>query len=162
MQLLFQSIDIQACFRVADPVAQSPVLQTALMDRYQRRILSPGKNAAPHPAHWLNPSYYQQLASKGPVDWVFLYPPLSIADLSLAIALTRARMGVALWVPRNYLSNLSAIRLSTLTGLKKQRRLAVVQSWEADHLWVCCFITSTHRTRMLSPSSAAVTAWTSI
>ena len=162
MKLLFESVDIQACFRVADPVAQSPSLQSALSHRYQRKILSAGKKAHPHPANWLTPAYYQLLASNGPVDWVFLYPPLSIADLALAIALSRARMGVALWVPRAYLSNLTSTRLTLLTSLKQQRRLAVVQSWDSSYLWVCCFITSTFRTRMLTPSSAAVTAWTSL
>ena len=161
MQLLFASVDIQACFRVADPVAQSPSLAAALLERYQRRALST-KRALPHPANWLSPSYYQLLAAKGPIDWVFLYPPLSITDLALTIAISQARMGVALWVPRSYLSNLSTTRLRLLTGLKQQRRLAVVQPWDSDYLWVCCFITATHRTRMLTPNSAAITAWTSI
>ena len=162
MKLLFDAVDIQACFRVADPVAQSPALQSALSLRYQRKILTPSNKAHPHPANWLTPSYYHLLASNGPVDWVFLYPPLSIADLALAIALSRARMGVALWVPRAYLSNLTSTRLTLLTGLKMQRRLAVVQPWDSSYLWVCCFANSTSRTRMLTPSSAAITAWTSL
>jgi hypothetical protein len=162
MQLLFDSIDIQSCFRIADPVAQSPSLATAVQQRYQRTLLSPGRSAHPHPANWLTPSYYKHLAAKGPVDWVFLYPPLALADLALAIALSRARVGAALWVPRAFLSNMPSTRLTLLTTLKRERRLAIVQSWDNDSLWVCCFTTSTHRTRMMCPSSAAITAWTSI
>jgi Integrase zinc binding domain/Integrase core domain/PHD-finger/C-5 cytosine-specific DNA methylase len=163
MSLLFSSVDIQGCFRVADPVAQSPTLRAALQQRYQRDILvAPGKTSPPHPSNWLTPSYYRRLASKGPVDWTFLYPPISIADMALAIALSRSRIGVAMWIPRAYLSNLSAGRLRLLSALKTQRRLVVVQSWADPYLWVCGFATATHRTRMLCPCSAAVTAWTSL
>ena len=96
------------------------------------------------------------------MDWAFLYPPLSIADLALAVAMNRATAGAALWVPRAYLSNMPALRLSLLTSLKAQRRLVIVQSWADPCLWVCCFASASHRTRMLCPNSAAITAWTSI
>jgi hypothetical protein len=162
MQLLFSAVDIQGCFRVADPVAQSPLLVEALQQRYKRPLLKSSPTNPPHPANWLSPGYYRHLAVKGPVDWAFLYPPLSIADLALAVAMNRARVGVALWVPRAYLSNLSSIRLSLLTSLKAQRRLVIVQSWADPYLWVCCFTSAAHRNRMLCPDSAAATAWTSI
>jgi transposase InsO family protein len=161
LKLLFDSVDLQGCFRIGDPVAQSIILQQALQSRYQRKLVA-SKVSHPHPSNWLTPGHYRHLAAKGPLDWIFLYPPLSIADLSLAIAASRARVGVALWVPRAYLSNLTSVRLALLSAFKVQRRLLVVQDWDRDHLWVCIFSSTTHRTRMLCPSSAAVTSWTSI
>jgi hypothetical protein len=160
MAQLFASIDIQSCFRVADPVARSPVLAEAVQQRYQRALLS-SPTSPPQLCNWLTPLHYKRLAAKGPIDWVFLYPPMSIADLSLALATTRARVGVAMWIPRSYLSALTPVRLQLLTAFKSGRRLAIVHSWDDDHLWVCIFASSAHRSRMLCPSSAAVTAWTS-
>jgi hypothetical protein len=160
LKLLFDSVDIQGCFRVADPTMQSVVLQGALQQRYQRKLMA-AKTSPPHPSNWLTPGHYRLLADKAPIDWAFLYPPLSIADLALAIAVSRTRVGAAMWVPRAYLSDLSTTRLQLLSAFKLQRRLAVVHSWDSSYLWVCIFASSTHRTRMLCPSSAAVTAWTS-
>ena len=157
---LFASVDIQSCFRVADPVAHSAELNKTLQHRYQRAILT-AANSPGQWSNWLTPLHYRRLASKGPIDWVFLYPPLSIADLSLALAVSRARLGVAMWIPKVYLSAPSPGRLRLLTAFKVERRLAIVQDWEDDNLWVCIFASSSHRTRMLCPSSAAVLAWTS-
>jgi hypothetical protein len=67
-----------------------------------------------------------------------------------------------MWVPRAYLSNLPANRLALLSGLKAQRRLAIIQSWADPYFWVCCFTSATHRTRTLCPSSSTITAWTSL
>jgi hypothetical protein len=159
--MLFESVDIQGCLRVADPVDQAPDLRAVLQQRYQRKLLV-NPSSPPHPANWLFPGHYRALAAKGPVDWIFLYPPPNLTDLALAIAVSRARVGVALWVSRAFLSNLTTPRLGLLTVFKAQRRLAMVQSWDGTHLWVCVFASSTHRTRMLCPSSAAVTAWTSV
>jgi hypothetical protein len=158
--LLFASVDIQSCFRVADPVARSPVLAGAVQRRYQRALLS-SSSSPPTLSNWLTPLHYRRLATKGPVDWVFLYPPLSIADLSLALAVSRARVGVSMWIPRSYLSALTPTRLQLLSAFKSSRRLAVVHSWDSDSLWVCVFTSSAHRSRMLCPSSAVATAWTS-
>jgi hypothetical protein len=160
LNLLFASVDIQSCFRVADPVARSPVLAEVVQQHYQRSLLS-SPSSPPALSNWLTPLHYRRLAAKGPIDWVFLYPPLSIADLSLALAVGRARVGVSMWIPRSYLSALTPIRLQLLTAFKTSRRLAVVHSWDLDHLWVCVFASSAHRSRMLCPSSAAVAAWTS-
>ena len=160
MSLLFSSVDIQSCFRVADPVARSTVLREQLEQRYQRSPLS-SASSPPRFSNWLSPLHYRRLAAKGPIDWVFLYPPLSIADISLTLGASRARVGVAMYVPRAYLSSLTDIRLQLLTAFKAERRLAIVHSWDSDHLWVCVFTTSAHRSRMLCPSSAAVTSWTS-
>jgi transposase InsO family protein len=159
MKLLFNAIDLQSCFRVADPVGQSPALQAAVLQRYQRQLLS-SKSSPPHPSNWLTPGHYRSLAIKGPVDWAFLYPPLSIADLALSIAVSRTRIGAALWVPRAYLSNLTAARLQLLSAFKLQRRLVIVQGWDSNYVWVCVFASATHRTRMLCPCSATSTSWT--
>ena len=107
------------------------------------------------------PLHYRRLALKGPVDWIFLYPPVPLADLSLALAASRARVGVALWVPRTYLTSLPSPRLQLLSAFKAERRLAIVQSWVDDHLWLCMFSSAANRARMLSSESAAVTSWTS-
>jgi PHD-finger/Integrase core domain len=161
LQLLFDAVDLQGCFRVGDPVSQSSTLQQALLSRYQRKLVV-SKVSPPHPLNWLTPGHYRHLAAKGTLDWIFLYPPISITDMALAIAASQARVGVALWVPRAYLSNLTAVRLALLSAFKTQRRLLVVQDWARDHLWICVFSSTTHRTRMLCPSSAAVTSWTSL
>ena len=138
----------------------APNLREALQQRYQRKL--PTTSASPpHPANWLNPGYARALAFRGPVDWVFLYPPTNLTDLALAIAVSRARVGVALWAPRAFLSDLTGARLGLLTAFKTQRRLAVVQHWDSSHLWVCIFASSTHRSRMLCPSPATASAWTS-
>jgi hypothetical protein len=158
--LLFSSIDIQSCFRVADPVARSTVLNEQLQQRYQRSLLSTPSSPAQF-INWLTPLHYRRLAVKGPVDWVFLYPPISIADLSLTLAASRARVGVAMHIHRTYLTALDPIRLQLLTAFKAERRLAIIHSWDDDHLWVCVFTTSSQRSRMLCPSSAVATSWTS-
>jgi hypothetical protein len=160
MDLLFASVDIQSCFRIADPVSRLVVLAEAVQRRYQRTLLSSASSPAAF-RNWLTPLHYRRLAAKGPIDWVFLYPPLSIADLALSLAVSRSRTGVAMWVPRCYLSALTPIRLQLLSAFKTGRRLAVVHSWESDHIWLCIFASSAHRSRMLTPSSSAVTAWTS-
>jgi hypothetical protein len=161
VDLLFQSVDIQSCFRVADPVCGSPVLAEVVQHRYQRALLS-APNAPAALSNWLSPLHYRRLATKGPIDFTFLYPPLSIADLALTLAATRSRVGVAMWVPSCYLSNLSHTRLLLLNSYKSQRRLAVIHSWSCSNLWVCIFTSSSHRTRMLTPSSALTTSWTSL
>lgn len=164
VQLLISSIDINSCARVADPAAQSVPLQAMLHNRYQRKLLAT-TSEQPHPANWLSPRYYRLLAKKGPVDWTFLLDvPLSLSDLALALAISQSRAGVAMWTPRCFLTNLSATRLALLTMLKSQRRLAIVQhdSPTSNYLWVCCFTTATHRTRMLCPCSTALGGWTSI
>ena len=80
----------------------APNLREALQQRYQRKL--PTTSASPpHPANWLNPGYARALAFRGPVDWAFLYPPTDLTDPASAIAMSRARMGVALWTPRAFL-----------------------------------------------------------
>ena len=140
-------------------MAQSPILLQAVKQRYQRPLLT-SKSSPPHPINWLTPCHYRHLAVKGPIDWTFLYPPLAVADLALAIAASRSRIGVALWIPRAYLSDMTPNRLKLLSAFKLRRRLAIVQDWDNNHLWVCVFASASHSTRMLCPSSAAVTSWT--
>ena len=164
LQLLINSIDINSCVRVADPAAQSLPLQSMLKDRYQRTLLSV-KDELPHPANWLSPRHYRLLAARGPVDWTFLIDvPMSLCDMAFALAISRSRVGVAIWVPRCFLTNLNTTRLALLSLLKSERRLAIVQhdNPASSYLWVCCFTTATHRTRMLCPCSTAVSGWTSI
>jgi hypothetical protein len=160
MVLLFSSVDLQSCFRVADPVAKSAVLNEQLQQRYQRTLISSPSSPAKF-INWLMPLHYRRLAVKGPIDWVFLYPPISIADLSLTLAASRARVGVAMHIHRTYLTALNPIRLQLLTAFKAERRLAIIHTWDDDHIWVCVFTTSSQRSRMLCPSSAVVTSWTS-
>ena len=126
LQMLFRCIDLQSCFRVANPVAQSPILLQAVKQRYQRLLLT-SKSSPPHPINGLTPGHYRHFAVKGPIDRTFLYPPLAVADLALAIAVSRSRIGVALWIPRAYLSNMTPNRLKLLSAFKLQRRLAIVQ-----------------------------------
>jgi transposase InsO family protein len=160
IELLFSVVDLQSCFRIADPVAKSVVLLENIQQRYQRTLLSTPSSPAEY-INWLTPLHYRRLATKGPIDWIFLYPPLSIADLSLTLAASRARVGVAMYIPCTYLSALNSIRLQVLTAFKAERRLATIHSWDSDFLWVCVFTTTSQRARMLCPSSAVITAWTS-
>ena len=160
LELLFSAVDIQSCFRIVDPICQSTQLAAKLSERYQR-LLARHKTQHPHPKRLLEPGHYRRLSVKGPIDWVFLYPPVDLIDLSLAIATAFARVGVALWAPISYLSNLSSNRLRMLQPFKASNRLTMIREQGASHCWLCIFATPGHRSQMMTPSSAKATAWVS-
>ena len=155
---LLSAVDFRSCIRILDPAGVSTVLPEGLRDRYGKQLIAHPKER-PQPRNWLTPQFYRRLQTVGLVDWVFLYPPLVVADAALGVAAPFARFGVALWVDRAFLNDLTSNRLALLTLLKDEHRLAIVQQYDSSKIWVCLFTSATHRRLMVSTDSTALDTW---
>ena len=135
VSMLLRAVDFRSCVKMACPWAIGENLPLALLERHGK-VLQGGVAA------WgaaVTPGYYQYMARKSPVDWVFLSVPVGMEEMALTVAVAFAAVGVALLVDRGFVMGGPPHRQALLQQYQQQTRLALVSRPSSDTMWVCVF-----------------------
>jgi hypothetical protein len=159
--LLLRAVDLQSCARMVCSWPGGEVLAQCLAERYAHQLKVPALNTV---HNQFQPLFYKRLASRAPVDWVFLNPPVGAESLALQLAVHFARIGVAMIVDRDFLHVGQASRVGEpsrklLFQYKAADRLAVIYPPGDGRVWVLVFASVGHRTGMLSVVGGVRDGW---
>jgi transposase InsO family protein len=140
--MLLNVVDVRTCGRLVCPWGGEMCLESVLLQRYAVQCMSAG---ADRPLEaMLSPGYYKHIGRQSPVDWVFLYPPVGLQDLALAVAVAAAVVGVAMLVDDSYVTSGPQHRQHMLKQLIDQERVAIVTEQGTSSAWVVVFATAGH------------------